>query len=227
MTVTPEAVASVDPGVEGLAAKYSLDNNLEDTSGRGLGAGTVIGGPFFVDGRIGNGRALSFNGLDDYVTLPIGGVIASADSITISCWADFSNEGGAWQRLWDFGSGDGANPYMFLCPRVNTNGPVRLAIRSATVGESVINGPSTLASGWQHVAAVIDGQTRTMTLYINGSAVAQGSTQVIPSELGNTTQNYLAKSQYPDALYQGSLDELMIYTRALSEGEIRYLAGDK
>jgi hypothetical protein len=224
---TPEAVASVDPGIEGLAAKYSLDNNLEDTSGRGLGAGTVVGGPFFVDGRIGNGKALSFNGLDDYVTLPIGGVIASANSITISCWADFSNEGGAWQRLWDFGSGDGANPYMFLCPRVNTNGPIRFAIRSATVPESVIDGTSTLASGWQHVTVVIDGQTRTVTLYVNGSVVAQGSTQVIPSELGNTTQNYLAKSQYPDALYQGSLDELMIYTRALSEGEIRFLAGDK
>ncbi|MCF7972603.1 MAG: discoidin domain-containing protein, partial [Phycisphaerae bacterium] len=223
----PDSVVSVDPGAEGLAAKYSLDNTLEDTSGHGLGAGTVIGGPFFVEGRPGNGMALSFNGLDDYVTLPIGGVIASADSITIACWADFSNEGGAWQRLWDFGSGDGANPYMFLCPRVNTNGPIRLAIRSATVPESVINSTSTLPSGWQHVTAVIDGDTRTMTLYVNGAVVAQGSTQVIPSELGNTTQNYLAKSQYPDALYQGSLDELMIYTRVLSEGEIRYLAGDK
>jgi hypothetical protein len=78
------------------------------------------------------------------------------------------------------------------------------------------------------VAVVIDGDTRTMKLYINGSMSDEGTTNVIPSDLGSTTQNYLAKSQYAaDGLYQGAVDELIIYKRALSEGEIRYLAGDR
>ncbi|MCF7974098.1 MAG: discoidin domain-containing protein [Phycisphaerae bacterium] len=223
----PDVPVAVDPGSNGLAAKYSLDNNLNDTSGSGLGAGTIVGSAFYVDGLAGNGMGLSFNGTTDYATLPIGGVIASANSITIACWADFSNEGDAWQRIWDFGSGEGANPYMFLCPRVNTAGPVRFAIRSATVGESGLGSRNTLAKGWQHVAVVIDGDTRVMRLYINGSMVDEGTTGVIPSELGNTTQNYLAKSQYAaDGLYQGAVDEVILYTRPLSEGEIRYLAGD-
>jgi len=223
----PEMPVAVDPGTIGLAAKFSLDDTLDDTSGHGLGTGTVGGGdPFYVDGIVGN--ALSFDGIVDFVELPVGSVMESSQSITVSIWADFSNEGDNWQRIWDFGSGEGTNPYMFLSPRTGGAGPIRFAIRSLTVAESFIESTATLASGWQHVAATIDGETMTMSLYINGSLVAQGPTGVIPSDMGNTVQNYLAKSQYAaDGLYQGSVDELTIYTRTLSEGEIRYLAGDQ
>ncbi len=223
----PVTVVAIDPGSNGLAAKFSLDDNLDDTSGNGLGFGTATGFIGYVDGMAGNGKALSLNGLDNYVEVPVGGVIESTDSITISCWADFSNEGGNWQRLWDFGSGEGANPYLFLSPRAGATGPIRFAIRSATVDESWIESASTLSSGWQHVTAVVDGETRVMRLYINGDLVSEGNTEVVPSDLGNTVQNYLGKSQWPDALYQGSIDEVMIYTRALSHGEVRYLAGDQ
>jgi len=223
----PEVPVAADPGTNGLAAKFSLENNLSDTSGNGLGAGTVGGGdPFYVDGIA--GTALSFDGVVDFVELPIGSVIESANSITVSVWADFSNAGDNWQRIWDFGSGEGANPYMFLSPRTGGAGPVRFAIRSLTVAESFVESTATLASGWQHVAATIDSETMVMSLYINGSLAGQGPTEVLPSDMGNTTQNYLAQSQYAaDGLYQGSVDELLIYTRALSEGEIRYLAGDQ
>ena len=75
---------------------------------------------------------------------------------------------------------------------------------------------------------MIDGDAMTMALYINGTPVAQGPTGTVPSDLGDTVQNYLARSQWAaDGLYQGSIDELIIYTRALSESEVRYLAGDQ
>ena len=222
----PEAPVSSDPGTVGLAAQYSFENDLTDATGN-LAPGTPTGLPQYVNGLAGNGMAVAFNGTDDFVEIPVGNLIASSTSLSIACWADFSNEGGNWQRLWDFGSGDGANPYLFFCPRSGGNGPTRFAIRSATVGEQIIDGPSTLASGWQHVTVVIDGDAGIIQMYINGSLIVEGSTTVIPSDLGVTTQNYLGKSQWPDALYQGSLDELLIYTRALSEGEVRYLAGDR
>jgi hypothetical protein len=44
--------------------------------------------------------------------------------------------------------------------------------------------------------------------------------------MGVTTQNWLAKSQYTaDAYYKGALDDFRIYSRALSKGEVMYLAG--
>ena len=45
-----------------------------------------------------------------------------------------------------------------------------------------------------------------------------------PSSLGDTTQNYLGKSQWNDPYLNGSLDDLRIYSRALSAAEIGELA---
>lgn len=40
--------------------------------------------------------------------------------------------------------------------------------------------------------------------------------------------NWLGRSQFAnDAYFEGALDEFRIYSRSLSEGEIRYLAGDR
>ena len=51
---------------------------------------------------------------------------------------------------------------------------------------------------------------------------------VLPRSFGSTTQNYLGDSQWEgDAFFTGSLDEFRIYNRALSEAEVRYLAGDR
>lgn len=184
----------------------------------GGGQGVLTGDPVWVPGKIDG--ALSFDGTDDFVTLPIGELISTLSDVTITTWTDFSNSGGAWQRIWDFGSGSGNNPYMFLCARVNTDGVVRFAIRTATIGEQVVNTPNRLASGWQNVAVSINSQTMRSSVYLNGVMVASGATLVLPKDLGVTTQNWLGKSQWPDALYKGSLDDMRIYDRALTTDEI-------
>ncbi|MCX7682053.1 MAG: LamG domain-containing protein, partial [Anaerolineae bacterium] len=46
-----------------------------------------------------------------------------------------------------------------------------------------------------------------------------------PSSLGNTTQNWLGRSQYAaDAYLDGQLDDFRIYNRALNAAEISSLA---
>jgi hypothetical protein len=47
-------------------------------------------------------------------------------------------------------------------------------------------------------------------------------------DLGVTTQNWLGRSQWTaDPFFGGSIDDFHIYNRALSESEVRYLAGDR
>ena len=78
----------------------------------------------------------------------------------------------------------------------------------------------------QYVAAVIDSSTMMMKLYLDGRLVAEGDTPALPSDVGVTEQNFLARSQFAaDDFYLGSLDEFRIYDRALTLGEVRYLAG--
>ncbi len=58
--------------------------------------------------------------------------------------------------------------------------------------------------------------------------VASGPTTILPKDIGNTTQNWLGRSQYTaDAYLLGSLDDFRIYNRVLSQAELRYLAGDR
>jgi hypothetical protein len=221
-----EVAMPVNPGSDGLAARYSMEGNMSDSSGNGLD-GEVFGGALFNQGMSGMGRTLTLDGMVDYATLPIGSVIASADSMTIALWANFAG-GDVWQRLIDFGSD--TTSYMFLSPENGTTNVLRFAITNtgnAEGAESTLDGPGALSGGWHHVAVSIDGSTMSMTLYLDGIVVATGPTATLPSDLGNTTQNYVGDSQYTDdPFYEGDIDELLIYTRALSLGEIRYLAGD-
>jgi len=104
---------------------------------------------------------------------------------------------------------------------------LRFAITTTgNVTETNITASATLPSGWHHVAATIDSASMTMKLYQDGKLIAEGPTPTLPSDLGETTENYLGRSQYAaDSYYFGSLDEFRIYNRALSESEILYLAG--
>jgi regulation of enolase protein 1 (concanavalin A-like superfamily) len=221
----PAVVAPVDPGTGGIVANYTMDGNVQDSSGRN-NHGTVVGDMFYEDAPAGHGKALTFNGTNTYVELPLGSLISTLSDMTITMYANFANAGGAWQRIFDFGSG--TTSYMFLSPRIGATGPMRFAILASGGAEQQLTAPMTLPSGWHHVAVVIDSATGTMRLHLDGAVVASASTSALPKDLGNTTQNWLGRSQFTaDAYYTGSLDDFRIYNRALSEGEVRYLAGDR
>ena len=63
------------------------------------------------------------------------------------------------------------------------------------------------------------------SLYVNGAAVMTNSSLLMrPSMLGATTNNWVGRSQYTaDPYFDGEIDELRIYGRALSAAEITSL----
>ncbi|UCG59284.1 MAG: hypothetical protein JSU70_07190 [Phycisphaerales bacterium] len=216
-------VTPVDPGTSAVVAHYALDGNANDSVGGQHG--TPGGLPTYGTGYL--GQAIRCDGADDYVELPIGSLIGSLTNCTIATWANFSNAGGAWQRIFDFGNDTTA--YMFLTPRLGTNGQMRfgITIEGGGAPEQLVTAPTTLPSGWHHVAVTIDADNDTITLYQDGLAVAQNTEATLnPSDLGPTTNNWLGRSQYvADAYYMGLLDEFRILNRALSGPEVAWLAG--
>ena len=221
----PQAVVPADPGASALVLLYALEGNTQDTSGKGNN-GTASGNPAYGTGPNGYGKALKFDGLDDYVTLPIGSLLSSLNNLTVATWVNFSGTGGGWQRIWDFGSS--TTNYMFLTPAQGTTGSMTFAFRTTTVAEKRFVAPSILPTGWHHTAVVIDGAAMTATLYLDGTAVATSSVAVLPRDLGVTTQNWIGRSQFTaDAFFNGMVDDFRLYNRAVSGSEIRYLAGDR
>ncbi len=223
----PPIPGAADPGTANLVAHYQMENNLTDSSGNGYD-GTPVMSPSYGPGPAGYGTALVLDGVGSYAELAIGSLIPTMDSATVVTWLNLADVTSTWQRAWDFGNGS-ANEYMFLCPRSDP-GTLWFAITTAGGGgESVIQA-STMPSGgdWHHLATVIDAETMTVQLYVDGDMVASGPTETLPSDLGETTQNWLGRSQYDgDSYLDGSLDDFRIYDRALTIEEVRYLVGDR
>ena len=192
-----------------------------DSTGNGYD-GTLLGDPQWIVGYLDG--ALEFDGNADYVDLPISPLLGSLTNSTFATWVDFSNEGGAWQRILDFGINETFN--MFLTPRMGTGGAMRFAITiSGSGNEDQTTAPATLPSGWHHVAVTLDAENSTHTLYLDGDVVAENtSARYTPSDLGETTQNWLGRSQYAaDGYFDGRLDDFRIYSRVLTPGHVEGL----
>ncbi|MBP7053621.1 MAG: discoidin domain-containing protein [Phycisphaerae bacterium] len=221
--VAPEVITPADPGAGQLVALYAMDGNVQDSSGKNY-HGTLNGDAGYEAGY--SGQALIFNGINAYVDLPIGSMIASLTDATVATHVYFDGGTGSWQRVFDFGTG--TTTYMFLSPRQAAAGSIRFAIRTATVAEQIVDSPAAMPVGWHHVAVTIDSAGMRMKLYLDGEQVGEAATTLLPKDLGNTTQNWLGRSQWEaDAYLSGKLDEFRIYNRALSASEVRYLAGDR
>lgn len=212
----------------GLVVHYDFDavsgTTVPDVSGNNL-VGSLVGAPTVTTGQAGSG--VNFPTVTDYMTLPTG-IVSTLTDFTISTWVNISTMN-TWSRIFDFGTG--TSYYMFLCPRAaSATGTVRFAFKNGGA-EQVINGKSALPTGrWVHVAVTFSWNATTSIgvgkLYVDGNLVGTNAAMTInPSLLPSTTQNYIAKSQWPDPTLAGSIDDFRIYSRALGTTDVLTLAG--
>jgi autotransporter-associated beta strand protein len=203
---SPEAVATAG-GPAGLVARYLMDGTVTDNSGNANHA-TASGSPAYGAGK--TGQALVFDGVDDFVTLPAG--LMNLNDITLTAWVKW-NGGANWQRVFDFGNDTAFN--MYLTPR-SASGTLRFGIRDGG-DEQTLNAPALTMGQWVHVAVVLNGDEG--RLYVNG---ALADTRVITYNPAffNPVNLWLGKSQWPDPLFSGSVDDFRLYSSALTTAEI-------
>ena len=206
----------------GMVLFYPLNGNALDNSGFNRD-GTLAGPVAAVDkwGNIAN--ALSFNGSGDYVSIP-----ASATSgltrFTFSMWIKTTESRTGtfyWTHPTIVGvatSGSGSGDFG-IC--LNNGKPGFFGGLISGNDNSYYSATSVNDNTWHHLAAVNDGIT--VKLYIDG-VLDTGGYIFSGLALANTGF-YLGKSNLPDPLgYAGVVDELRIYSRALSDAEITLLA---
>ncbi len=85
------------------------------------------------------------------------------------------------------------------------------------------------ADKWQHVALVVDGSkagtatnTVTATLYVDGAAVQTGN--IAKGIMTHTGARVFFGVNAWDAVFKGALDDVLMYSRSLSAGEIQALS---
>lgn len=205
----------------GLVAAYSFNegsgSTVTDLSGNGLN-GTIVGSTWTTQGKYSN--ALSFNGTSSYVDLGNPSTLQLTGSMTIEAWvkaaANPADDGQIVAKSdsssgWQFKTTPDSGPEMFGVALLNSSG-ARAKIFSKTVRS---------LNTWYHVAGVYDVSAKTLNIYVNGvldSGTAQGtvfSANVNPSvnvNIGRRTGGFY---------FNGVIDEVRIYNRALSQSEIQ------
>ncbi len=206
VSATPTAAAT-------LVARYNFDGNTDDGSGNANHA-SVNGAATYGAARVGV-NAFTFDGSTRHVNLPSD--VASYNQLTVAAWV-YWNGGAAWQRIFDFGNG--TDQYLFLTPAASGAG-LRFAIKNGGA-EQMLNA-SALASGqWVHVAVTLGASSA--QLYVNGAQVATSTAITIKPSDFKPVLNYIGKSQWPDPLFNGRIDDFRIYNSALSATAVAELA---
>jgi hypothetical protein len=223
----PAVPVASDPGTTNLMAYFPFESDAKDASGHGY-TGT-LNNITFVDSMTGFGKAAVFNGTTGYVDLGASfgtNLVKSLSSCTIATWVNYSGAGNVWQRVLDIGTG--STNYMFLTTENGSDFP-RFAILATGGTEVSATSSQVMSIGWHHLAATVDGTGKTIAIYVDGTLGQGGvATTALPKDLGATTQNWVGRSQWTaDPYLNGSVDDLRVYNRVLTAGEIRYLVGER
>ena len=207
------AVSATPSGAAALVARYNFDGNLDDGSGNANHA-TVQGTATYNGARVGT-NAFAFDGSTRHVNLP--GDIASFGQLTVAAWV-YWNGGAAWQRVFDFGNG--TDQYLFLTPRADGAG-LRFAIKNGGA-EQQLNASALPTGQWVHVAVTLGASSA--QLYVNGAQVATSTAVTLRPSAFKPVLNYVGKSQWPDPLFNGRIDDFRVYNSGLSAAAVAELA---
>ena len=203
-------IAVTDPN---LVAWYRFDGNATDISGNNL-HGTEMGDPTYEAGVF--GQAISLDGDGDYVDCGDPPEFDITDQIAFTYWIKVNQFDAAWNTV--LSRGDDS----WRSSRAGSSGTESF-MEAAVGGTSgnVLYGVTLVDDGqWHHVAASYDGTT--FYLYVDGELDAsQPSTGQItvsgyPLYIGDN-------SDQTGRHWNGLIDDVMIFNRALSQEEIQII----
>ncbi|MGO8836891.1 MAG: protein kinase domain-containing protein [Limisphaerales bacterium] len=216
------------PPRQALVALWSGEGNGNDSAGNNAAILTDI---TFVEGKV--GRAFSLNGYSSYAKVPSNPSLdmESRDGLTLSLWIKPVDVSGFHPILEWYSSTTrplGIGSQLRLGQNAKSQGVLEAVIVDMSGHYHVLRSPSNtvVANRFQHVAVTYDQASGTGILYLNGRVVAQSQWQSFPPKTKGDLWISCRPFSHPgdftyNTFFAGLLDEIAIYNRALTAGEIQ------
>ena len=228
----PEPATTCVSLPSGLVGWWRAEGNANDSVAANNG---VIQNVDFTNGMV--GQAFLFHGYSLFpprsrISVPDQPAFELTDSLSIEGWINPAGAGGqSGVILWRGDCRGGYDPYFF---QMNGDNTLSFTIEDASPQAASVTTSAPLANNqWYHVAATLNGNTGDMSIYINGVLAAQTNTSIRPfgplisSQEPTIGIGNVGTSCWDFVPFNGAIDEISLYSRALSQSEIQaiYNAG--
>lgn len=192
------------------------DGSGYENDGTISGATYTTDTPHVVVGLESGKYALSFDGVNDYVSVPVSSVMKITETITIEAWVYLKGTG-KLQQITMTNGGDELQVLISSNDRFRQSGSIGGTWYDRTAN-TVLN-----INKWYHVVFAYDGTIG--RFYLNG--VADGSFAATGALVAGSGTFYIGAYDGTLRFFDGFIDEVHIYSRALTLGEIqkRYAGG--
>ena len=215
------ATATTQGTIPGLVAAYSFDEGtgttVADASGTG-NTGTIANAIWTSTGKY--GKALVFNGMNSWVTIPDAPSLDLTTGETLEAWVypftipplNCSSTNCSWMDVIHKDS----DRYYIEASSNQSQEPETGGIFAS--GKHIVFGPSILpVNAWTHLALTYD--STTIRFYVNGALVASS---LESSEITTSTNPlFIGGDQTMGQFFNGLIDEVRVYQIALSQAQIQ------
>jgi type 1 glutamine amidotransferase len=217
------------PTATGIPVRYEFEEGAGTTAantgvGGGAGAAVLTGSTGWSNnGVLGKAIDLPGGSNSNAVDLP-DNLLMGAANFTTAFWVRPDTKSN-WTGLFHIGDGlAAAGSYYQIQMQTQAAGNTGLAVtfKGKTGPEERIYATpvrDVAAGEWNHVAFTRQGSIG--TLYLNGEAIATRTDLTVGmTEVGPTTNNWLGRNGYPDVAFDGLMDDVRVYTSALSAADV-------
>jgi hypothetical protein len=173
--------------------------------------GILKGDPEWVDGKFEG--ALLFDGVGGFVEVPHAEILTVEEEVTVMAWINAERH-----------DGPGGSGYQGILAKGNAQRSYSLYLTAAGIQHFSTAGIGTTSltpvplGEWAHVAAVVVGGGH--IYYLNGEVDGVGGNGINLPGLSDTETVLVGKTHEGAREFQGAIDEVRIWNRALDADEI-------
>ena len=213
---------------QNLVFYYQLEDNANDASSKGNNG--IVNSITYAQGKFEKGA--EFNGADSYVQSPAAMINPATTDLTVAAWVyirsfadknDVPTEGDQIKMICQMQDGTGkGRSFIFVDPKGN--------IFKSFLGGSTVSSKDSIAENqWVHLALAVTSAQSKATLYYNGKVIADSITKnpIEPCDgefnFGVHKINEGNVLNMPNRTFDGFMDEIALFNKALSSDEINSL----